>query len=100
MIKRTLKHFGAIGLMLLATLAVAPSAAHAQDGYWGRRDYGRYQNRYDNRYDRHRWRQEREWRRWDRNRDWRRQAWRNDRWNRRYPRNYYPGNSFYFGYRY
>lgn len=102
MIKKTLKHFGAFGLVLAALFA-APAPTQAQDGYWGHRDYNQQRN-WDRHEQRHEWReqrrQERQWRAWERSRDWRRRNWRDDRWSRPYRRGYVPDRSFYFGYRY
>lgn len=107
MIKRALKHFGLLGLILGTALSFAPTPAQAQDRYWGRgNSYGRQWNGYDRGYgrdsERQAWRRGREFQRerdWRRD-AWRREAWRRNRWDRRSYRGYNPGPSFYFGYRY
>lgn len=97
-----LKRIGLFSLLLFATsAAVLPTAAHAQDGYYGNRNSYRSEDRRwrdgdDRRYDRkERERREHEWREHER----REHEWRKHRrWEREYERGYSPGSYFYFQY--
>ena len=99
-----LKKAGMLALILSAGAAIMPSAAFAQDPYYGRGGYYYQGDRDWNRQQRREWRErEREEQRW-RERGWREHEWRehewreHDRWEHRFNRGYYPDTYFYFGY--